>query len=193
MYVPRMFRIEQEEALDIARAHPFATLIATSDVTHVPLVYEPTRGAFVGHVARGSAFTKAVLEGGSCLAVFVGPHAYISPRDYVSNDQVPTWNYLACHVRGVLCEVPAEAALRPLSRALEGESGWSPDALSPGLLDSLSRAVVAFELTIDSVEGKAKLGQNRPPEDAASAIDALRRRGEQALADAMDLVLQSRS
>ena len=89
------------------RAHPFATLVSVADgapfATHVPLLLDAERGplgTLVGHVAAPNPHSAAFDERAQALAIFHGPHAYVSPRWYASGPNVPTWNYVAVHAIG---------------------------------------------------------------------------------------------
>ncbi len=126
------------------------------------------------------------------LAVFAGPHAYVSARWYPTARQVPTWNYLAVHATGTprVLDDPTdtfellralmtehEAALPEASRAL----GKGPRELADipfAHLDPLLRGIVAFELPIERIAGKRKLSQNKKPAERRALIAGLRAVGE---------------
>lgn len=186
MYVPNEFRAEDPFA--IVEAFPFAALIAlaSGEGAHVPLLLEARGEArvLVGHVARPSLLGRAISEGAELLAIFTGPHAYISPFDYDpegrdAGQQVPTWNYVAAHVRGRAQAIEDPLAVRALLVRLAGRfdaQGWSDAGLPESYRAGLLRGIVAFELPIASIEGKEKLGQNRKPEHRRSAAAALETR-----------------
>ena len=186
MYVPEHFRTD--EAWAIVEENPFATLVAlpSGDATHVPLLVEGTgeQRVLIGHVARASPLADAIVRGDELLAVFTGPHAYGSPFDYVPEGgegygrNVPTWNYLAAHVRGRPRVSEGDAVRSVLSRlaARLDARGWTDAALPDGYRAGLERAIVAFTLQPPSIEGKAKLGQNRTDTERLAAAEALMRR-----------------
>ena len=112
-------------AADLMRRHPFATLVSTDDqgfpfVTHLPLHLEEREGRFVlwGHCAKPNPHWRHLQAWPQGLAMFMGPHAYQSPRIYPDAQRVPSWNYLAvhCKVRARLLEAPEakEAVLKAL-------------------------------------------------------------------------------
>lgn len=183
MYVPEHFRTD--EAWAIVEANPFATLVAlpSGDATHVPLTLEPGP-VLMGHVARHSPLADAIVRGDELLAVFTGPHAYVSPFDYVPaggsgyGRNVPTWNYLAAHVRGRPRVLEGDAVRSLLGRlaARFDRNGWTDAALPDDYRKGLERAIVAFELTPSEIVGKAKLGQNRTDTERLAAADALSQR-----------------
>ena len=186
MYVPAHFA-ETDEAKIIAtlRAHSFATLVtfdgAHPFASHVPLILRPERGprgVLLGHIARANPQWRHFGQGPEALAIFTGPHAYISPSWYPSPNMVPTWNYVAVHVYGIPRIVDDPAAFAEIFRLTveEYESGrptpWREE-LPVEHKAAMMKAIVGFEIEISRVEAKFKLSQNRRPEDIAGAIAAL--------------------
>lgn len=189
MYRPKQFEltdrelcwqiIEQSSFCSLVSLLPRAGTSATPYATHLPLLLDRDQGVegrLIGHLARANPHA-ALLDQGEALAIFSGPHAYVSPRYYLSDDQVPTWNYVAVHAYGTPRLLPdaedAERVLRQLSARYEPSAGWSPDQLPQGRLAALLRGIVAFEVPIARLEGKLKLSQNRAPDDAEGARAAL--------------------
>lgn len=186
MYVPAHFKEENAARIaGVMRANSFATLItfdgARPFASHVPLVLRPERephGALMGHIARANPQWRHFAGGAEVLAIFTGPHAYISPGWYSSPHMVPTWNYVAVHAYGVPRVVQESAALEEILRLTvnEYESGqpapWQ-DALPPDHKAGMMKAIVGFEIEITRLEAKFKLSQNRTPEDIAGAVAAL--------------------
>ena len=185
MYIPRHFAItEQATLLDAVRASSFATLVSDTDdglqATHVPLLVDEHDGEVVlaGHFARANAHWKAFDGNRDALAIFAGPHAYISPSWYGPGPAVPTWDYVTVHARGkpAIVEDAAER-LNVLRRTVETyESAmdvpWSMDSQDGDYLEKLAQGTVAFTMRVEKLEGKAKLGQNRP-ELQRGVIEAL--------------------
>jgi transcriptional regulator len=177
MYIPQAFH-EQDESqlLSLMGEYGFATLI-TSDqgvpfATHLPLLVERDAGGrliLVGHVARANPQWQSFAHKGEVLAIFHGPHAYVSPSCYQA-PSVPTWNYAVVHAYGTpsIVEEPSKVlgSLRRLSSKYEAgsENPWSPDA-AEAVVSKLLHGIVGFELSITRLEGKFKLGQNRNEQD----------------------------
>lgn len=162
---------------EFAAERGFGALVAgTPDglrISHIPFDLDRAGGPVHAHLARPNPLV-AVLRQSSVPAVLVvsGPDGYISPDWYGIDDQVPTWNYVAVHLRGTLRLCPADrlpAHLEALSARFEtrlaGKSPWTPGKVSPGRMAALLKAIVPVELDIEAVDGTWKLGQNRP--DAA--------------------------
>lgn len=203
MYVPKHFAETDVASLHaLVRAHSFATLVSLVDgelfATHLPLLLDADRGPFgtlVGHVARANPHARAFAGGARGLAIFHGPHAYVSPRWYAAEPNVPTWNYLAVHASGGLAAVNDPGAVRALLARSAGvyeadaERPWSLASIPEAFATGLQKGVVAFELAIDRIEGKRKLSQNKTPADRSGVVAALRERGGEdarAIADAME-------
>ena len=199
MYVPTHFaQTDHDEILRFVRAYSFATLCSIDDdrvpfATHLPiLVADPTPGRVVleGHVARGNPQWRHA-DGKPVLAIFAGPHHYISPTWYEEPGTVPTWNYLAVHAAGVFHALhDAESLRRILARTVEVyEAGmptpWRPDA---AMVETLLGGIVGFRVEVTGLEAKWKLNQNHPfsrRERVVRALEAVGGEDARAIAEAM--------
>jgi transcriptional regulator len=188
MYIPKHF-----DAPDVAWCHahmrrePFAILVGVDQAaapfaTHLPMLLEeePTPlGTLLGHVARPNSQWHLFAPGRPALVVFPGAHAYVSPSLYAQHPSVPTWNYVAVHAYGVPRVIEDAARVHTLLDRLvhtfeDGRATpWRMDSLSDSYLTGMMRGIVAFEIPIDRLEGKAKLSQNRPAGDQARVRAAL--------------------
>lgn len=183
MYVPASF-----DASDVGfchaliRAYPFASLTTTAATgelvaSHVPVLLDEDRGRFgtlIAHVARANPQHEDLAKR-PALVVFTGPHGYVSPTWYEAHPAVPTWNYCAVHAYGtarVLAEDATSLYLARLARAFD--PAWQLDALPEDYRIKMMRGIVAFEIEVDRLHGKAKLSQNRSARDVANVIEALR-------------------
>ena len=173
MYRPRHF-IEDDPALllEVMQRHSFATLVTTDEdgapfATPLPLCARREEQGFLieGHVARANAQWQHLERGVQALAIFHGPHAYISPSLYTSSERVPTWNYVTVQARGRARVIHDEAGKRALLARLvaQHEAGYQQqfDAIRPELVEGLLAAIVGFELQVERIEGKFKLNQHR--------------------------------
>jgi transcriptional regulator len=189
MYVPSAFAETRIDVLhDFLRRHDFATIVSAGSrgliASHVPMVQLPERGEFGAlqfHLAKPNEQCEDLAAGASTLAIFQGPHGYVSPKWYANPLSVPTWNYIVVHATGtvrVLRDAELADHLKALVSAYEPrDGGWTTDALPAELFDKLRHAVVGFEIEIASLQGKWKLGQNRTREDREGAIAGLRSAG----------------
>jgi transcriptional regulator len=188
MYVPKHFQITDTAWCHaLMRAQSFAVMFTADDAgapfaTHLPILVDPARGplgTLRGHVARANPHWRYLVAGRPTLVVFSGAHAYVSPSWYATHPSVPTWNYVAVHATGVgaLVEDPdqVKTLLGDLVRAYEsGEpAAWSMEGLAADYLAGMQRGIVAFEIPIARLEGKAKLSQNRDAVDRARTREAL--------------------
>lgn len=194
MYVPHHFREDRPEVLQAALDRiGFATLVTSDlDANHLPMLRRDN--VLTGHVARANPVWKA--GGDRALAIFLGEHAYVSPTWYPSKAEtgkaVPTWNYITVHVRGPIRWIEDGDWLRAHVAALSAyhERGraqpWAVTDAPASYIDSLVRAIVGFELVIETLEGKYKLSQNRPTADQAGVRDGFLQDGREDMARLMD-------
>jgi transcriptional regulator len=193
MYVPKQFQVSDREwCHDLIRAEPFGLLVGVDEggkpfATHLPFLVDAERGplgTLLGHVARANPQWRYFRPDRPVLALFTGPHAYVSPAWYEVHPSVPTWNYVAVHAYGVpaLVEEPllVRDLLTRLARTFEAgrPDPWSPDSLPADYLAGMEKGIVAFEIPIDRLEGKAKLSQNRGAADRARVRAALEAAGD---------------
>lgn len=186
LYVPRAFATDDQAALDqLIDEHPFATLITPSSpepyVTHVPLlrrVGDDGMPTLIGHFARANPHVQHATGPGS-IAIFHGPHAYVSPTWYEEPaQQVPTWNIATVHVHGRLEFFPspadAERVLAALVERFEGraDGAWR-FSMQGRQREAMVANIAAFRIVIERVTGKFKLSQNRTAADRRRVIDAL--------------------
>lgn len=190
MYTPSSFRVDDPETLhSFMERYSFAMLCSSTngqlEASHLPLLLErdvAPHGRLVGHMARPNGQWKRAA-GTPVMAIFSGPHAYISPTWYESNETVPTWNYAAVHAYGVLQLIEDESRLREIVRRTVDvyersmPRPWSMDVVPPQYVDKLLHGIVGFEIPIDRLEGKWKLNQNHPVERREKVIRALTETG----------------
>jgi transcriptional regulator len=184
VYLPKHFSEERPEALAAFIAeNAFATVI-TSGVngmiaSQLPLLHDAARGVLLGHVAKQNPQTDDLRAGAAALAIFHGPHAYVSPRWYEVHPAVPTWNYAAVHATGRVRAIEEPELLGEivgrLSETYEAGAAepWRVADLPEPYFRGMLKGIVGFELAIERLEGKFKLSQNRQARDRANVIEAL--------------------
>jgi len=196
MYIPPLHaETDRNTLFSFVSEHPFGALVTVNGVgdpvaTHIPWVLHRergSRGTLEGHIARANLEHGGVdaREDHRALVIFTGPQAYISPAWYASTYEhgkvVPTWNYVAVHVYGTFRYVtdPDRLAVHLASLVEQHESGradaWTIDQAPRDYIERQMRAIVGIELSIDRIEGKWKMSQNRSAADAAGVVEALRR------------------
>jgi transcriptional regulator len=174
MYLPNSFR-EDDPALlhDLMRRYNFAALVTQHEgapfATHLPFLLDATRGphgTLLAHMARANPQWRDFADGREALAIFQGPHAYVSPAWYEVTPSVPTWNYAVVHAYGVPRVIEDRDRLYALLERLVDthEAARTPPwrmQLPGDYVDRMMRAIVGFEIEITRLEGKLKLSQNR--------------------------------
>ncbi len=166
---------DRRELLGFMQAHPFALLIGTRsngriECTQLPLLVEEREGKLflLGHIARKSSHHLAFDENPEVLALFTGPHTYVSATLYTGSPHMAsTWNYVAVHARGRLRWTSEEGLtdlLQRLSLHFEDNNKMASPVyanLPEDYRSKLVKAIVGFEMEVTSLENVYKLSQNR--------------------------------
>lgn len=184
---PAFRQSPREKNLAFARDRGFGVLSINGPegplAAHVPFLLNDDASHADLHLARSNPIARAGLPAPALIAIS-GPDAYISPDWYGPHeqvpDQVPTWNYVAVHLRGHLEPLP-EDALRPHVDALSaehearitGKRPWTSAKMTEGAMPRMMRMILPFRFVVTSVEGTWKLNQNKTPEVRARAAAAL--------------------
>ncbi|HXB05749.1 MAG TPA: FMN-binding negative transcriptional regulator [Puia sp.] len=199
MYIPRRYEEKDKEKIHaFIRENSFAILISIHEGrpigTHIPLRLE-TDGAgkdcLMGHISRGNEQKLTLSSGAKVLAIFPGPHAYVSPRWYTEM-KVPTWNYISVHIYGTVTIVEGEELRAALSRLINTYEQHMPHPVQmeeiPGKeLEADLRGIVGFRIGIDEIQAAYKLSQNRDPQSYHQVIDQLSQGDETARAVAAEM------
>ncbi|CAM4427241.1 transcriptional regulator [Paenibacillus endophyticus] len=182
MYVPSHFEItDLSIAYKIIKENSFATLFSQHDgapyATHLPLILDKNHLCLYGHFARPNPHWKDISKQ-TVLAVFHGPHCYISPSWYETNRAVPTWNYVTAHVYGSveLIDDEHELMMSLNDMVLKYEtanSSYRLEDIDPNFLSGLNKGVQGFKMKIDRIEGKTKLSQNHSVQRQELVIEKL--------------------
>jgi len=176
MYIPKHFaETDLARITELVNTNGFATLITVNEglpvANHLPLLLDNHASLKLsGHMAKANEQWQHFTGNTEVLAIFQGPHAYISPSSYKGHG-VPTWNYAVVHMYGVATLVEDENRLQAIIETLTQKyeqlqtSPWSPDYPTRML-----QAIVGFEIEVKRVEAKFKLSQNRSAHDRQSII-----------------------
>jgi transcriptional regulator len=183
MYSPHAF--VAADPVSIVRKYPFAHLItATSDETYAtptPIFFETddTIATLVGHMTRINPQVQTLQTGQRVLAVFPGPHTYISASWYRTLLTVPTWDYVSAQIRGRIETIDDDEGqikvLRRVAEVLErdNEHPWTLEQAPPGKVQQLLPRIRSFRITLERIEGVTKLNQTHPPSDRMLIIQQL--------------------
>jgi transcriptional regulator len=187
MYIPKHFEGSEPTGREIMQAHSWALLMTTDErgaplATHLSLLWQDDgseHGMLIGHLARANAHWRLFARPAESLALFWGPHAYVSPTWYAPGPKVPTWNYVTVHAYGrpqiVEDTEGALEVLAALATAYEGAApeAWNLGRLPAGNAEAQTRGIIAFRMPLARVETKIKLSQNRDLEDRHRVIAKL--------------------
>lgn len=196
MYIPKKFLEEDRATLyEIISRYDFGFLVGEIDdgpvATHLPFQLEGD--VLVSHMARANPHWECFAAGKEVLAIFQGPHCYVSPRWYESTPAVPTWNYVAVHGYGVPEIIESLDAAKDCQAALVDhyeQGAWHLKDLPDDYVTGMSRAIVSFRIPISRVEGKFKLSQNRTAEDRRRVIAELEKSDDPLARDVAALMIR---
>jgi transcriptional regulator len=208
MYTPPFNTVNDEDeirAMVAASASAWFVTVGAAgapEATLLPIMWRG--GAVIAHIAKANPQWKRIDPDARALLIVPGPEAYISPSWYAAKAEhgkvVPTWNYTAVHLSGtVRVHEEAEWVRRAVTELTDTheqgrEHPWQVTDAPSAFIDGQLRGIVGLEITVDRVEGKAKLSQNRSEADQAGVIDGLAvepARGAEEIAQAMRSALRS--
>jgi len=191
VYLPPAFTEARPEVLtEHIDRHDFGLLVSHGPAglvaSHIPFLMERDGDEvhLHGHLARPNPQVGDLDRGGEVLVIFGGPHAYISPSWYEDGPSVPTWNYADVHAYGTARLVEDADWLRDLLIRLSErhEAGnrrpWRMQSLPESYVEAMLKGIVGLDIAVTRLEGKYKLGQNRPAGDRPRVIAALESRGD---------------
>ena len=198
LYTPKAHRVEDLKLLhDFMDEYAFVDLVTSTPtlrITHIPVILDRTTGTYgkiMGHVSRQNPQSQAFDGYQTGVIVFRGPHGYISPTWYGKKEAVPTWNFAVVHAAGRPAAITDKEALHKLLGRLiekfentEG-SGYDFSKLPESYVSPMLGGIVGFEMTVESLEGKFKLGQERSDVDKQGLLEHLgqSKRRERSLQD----------
>ncbi len=213
MPYPNPFFVENRAEVlhEAIRAIAFGTLLTHAEdgfaVTHLPfeLDAQPTpNGTLIGHIARSNPQWRGIADDGvPALAIFQGPHGYVSPSWYPGKRddprQVPTWDYVAVHAHGTLRTFDEPAKLLDLLTRLteRNERGraqpWHVTDAPDDYVREQMRYIIGLELQIEKLQGRYKLSQNRDAADQEGARANLAAASSERERDLAEAIAQTRA
>lgn len=181
---PAFRKVTGDETLAFVRARAFGVLAVNAEagplLSHVPFLLSEDGASADLHLVRSNPIAR--LDGVAAVIAVSGPDGYVSPDWYGVEDQVPTWNYVAAHIRGRL-ERLGDGLMRDMldrqSAAYESrllpKRPWTADKMSEGALDRLMRQILPFRLHVERIDATWKLNQNKPEAARIGAAEAMAR------------------
>ena len=199
MWTPEYYALrDRTRILRFMRAYPFAVLSMRDangrmEAVHLPFMFTEAKDGSLelqAHLARANPLQGSFDGSHDAVVVFSGPHGYVSPSDYVSPGQVPTWNYSTVHASGkpqvVSDPEHSRHIVANLAAFLEPQpAGWRMEMLEGDRRSGLLQGIVAFRMLVERLEGKLKLNQNKSPADIRAIAARQRELGNAELADMM--------
>ena len=192
MYTPKRYKEDDFSVLaDFIQNNSFATLVSTADgkpiAAHIPLLSytDAEENLWLeGHMAAGNPLWRSFAANEQILAIFMGPHTYISSSWY-QQPNVPTWNYMAVHVYGKPEIIEGEKLYNSLSKLMDkyeqgSENPLRLQALPSAMIDKMLPGIVGFRMKAETIQASFKLSQNRNQEDYKNIIEALKKRSDAA-------------
>lgn len=197
MFIPEHYKNhDREEIKTFLQAHSFGILVNTVHGkpwgTHIPLeigMNSAGKEVLVGHIAKANPQSKNLVDGEEVLCIFNGPHSYVSSSWY-QHEEVPTWNYIAVHVYGLIQLQNSKELLKSLHALVAKYEKASEHPISLNDMSTKTmrqvNGIVGFEIIIKDIQAVKKLSQGRE-HDHASIIAALEKQGnaEKAVANEM--------
>lgn len=173
----------------LVTAYPFATLVSTNlEVAAAPLRFTAD-GHLEGHLARATAQRLSLASKESLLAIFQGPHGYVSAADYGPGAAVPTWNTVRLEARGSVKilqdDTARRRALKAQLDALESATAQA-DHVTDALVERLLPGIIVFQLRALVLKSTFKLSQQKPLAAQSALAEALAQRGQRALSQLTD-------
>ena len=184
MYTPEIYKNEnQEEIKKFLQENSFGILINQTNgklwATHIPLELDTNEnGATIlsGHISKENPQWNGFIDNDQVLAVFSGPHSYISSSWY-DHENVPTWNYIADHLYGTIKIIEGETVIESLKKLVDK---YEQKSENPVRIEDISqkimlqsRGIVAFEIEITEIQATRKMSQNRDEKNYQNIIAEL--------------------
>ena len=177
------FRAEaRARHIAFARMRAFGVLSVNADqgplISHIPFLLNEDAASAEFHLVRSNPIAR--IGTANAVIAVSGPDGYISPDWYGIEDQVPTWNYVAVHLRGRIEPLPPETIRDLLDRQsadaearLAPKAPWKTDKMSLDALDRMLRMILPFRLHIEQIDGTWKLNQNKSDTARLGAAEGL--------------------
>lgn len=183
MYIPKLnLMTDEAEILAFMKKYSFATIVTAHNnipnATHLPFTISKRDEKIVltAHFAKANEQWTELSDNNSVLVIFTEPHAYISPKHYEKELNVPTWNYIAIHAYGqaklIEDEESAWEALEKMIDVYDANYKKQWDKLPSDYKFRMLNGIVPFEITITELQAKKKLGQNRTEAEKQNIITA---------------------
>jgi transcriptional regulator len=183
MYIPSFNSFtDRQEAISFMQRYSFATIVTAAngipEATHLPFLVklQNEKLFLLSHFAKANPQSAQIIDSTS-LVIFTEPHAYISPKHYEKEENVPTWNYIAIHAYGKAVIIEEESKKAELLQHTIAfyDAGYMQqwEKLSDHYKSKMMKGIVAFEIEVTNLQAKKKLSQNRSETEQQNIINSL--------------------
>ncbi|MFZ1813358.1 MAG: FMN-binding negative transcriptional regulator [Rhizobiaceae bacterium] len=186
MHPNPVYRSETSDRnLAFAHERGFGVLAVNAEtgplLSHIPFRLSQDGRSLEAHLVRSNPIVSLLSEPRPAVLCVSGADGYISPDWYGMENQVPTWNYVAVHLRGtlsLLAQGELHGVLERLSAKMEArllpKMPWTTAKMDQTAYERMQRQIVPISMAIDSVDGTWKLTQNKPDEARLGAAKGVR-------------------
>jgi len=178
--------LSEQDAIDLIEKNPWAILVNNGAdgpmATNLPLLFDHKRSdktVLIGHIARANDHAALLSRtSGATLAIFEGPYSYVTASWYPKRDMPSTYYYTAVHCYGTVIlqdEPQLDESVERLTQVMEESipDGWKTSEIEREAIARRYKSILGFELHIDRLVAKFKLGQDEPLKDALSVATRL--------------------
>lgn len=185
MHIQPYFKMSKQDCFKQISPTAFGQLITVSNnkivQTYVPFIIDEKNNCLYGHIAKQNKQVESLKSLSSyeeLTVTFLGSDAYISPNWYIAKEQVPTWNYEAVEIKGVVELFDNEGTLKVIDQLSQlhekqFDQPWLIEKLSEKKLNAMLNAIVGFRIDIKEMNGISKMSQNKAVEEQQGVIDGL--------------------
>jgi transcriptional regulator len=203
MYTPKHNREEDREKIyAFMREHSFATLVTVKTdaprATHLPFIVEMKDESITlyAHMAKANDQWRDFSRERELLVIFQEPHAYVSPRHYETEHNVPTWNYVSVHLYGhaKVLETKQETLERLERMIWEHDEGYMLvwRELPPDYINAKLNGIVSFRIDAERIEARFKLSQDRTASERENIIKEFTKSDDKVIYEIGELMAEQR-
>jgi len=173
-----------DKNIEFARQRSFGIVSINAEngplMSHIPFQLSEDGKYLEAHLVRSNPIVRLLKQPIPAAIAVSGGDAYISPDWYGVDQQVPTWNYVAVHIRGslrLLDQQELHGVLERLSASMEQrlmpKAPWKIDKIDVDIYEKMQRQIVPIAMDIEDIQGTWKLSQNKPDKVRKGAISGV--------------------
>lgn len=179
---PAFRKTAEDQNIEFARARSFGVLAVNAEgaplISHIPFQLSADGTYLEAHIVRSNPIARLLADPIAAVIAVSGGDTYISPDWYAVENQVPTWNYVAVHLRGILKRLE-DAELRGIldrlsegmEERLEPKTPWKIDKMDKDAYSKMSRQIIPIAMDVSEIQGTWKLSQNKSSDARKGAMN----------------------